>query len=168
MTDVLVLNASYEPLRIVPARRALILLMQQKVEPVELGAHTLRSADHAITLPLVVRLLRYIRVPRARRLACTRRAVIARDLETCQYCGAQPGRANLTLDHIVPRTQGGTTSWENVVAACSACNHRKGGRTPAQASMALRATPRQPSSLAIALHGELSRHTIWQKYAYSV
>src|SRR5262245_14092588 len=118
MTDVLVLNASYEPLRIISARRALVLLLQRKAELVEAGHGMLRSASGSMIRPLVVRLLRYVAVPRTRRLACSRRAVIARDHETCQYCGAQPGRALLTIDHVVPRAHGGSTTWENVVAAC--------------------------------------------------
>jgi 5-methylcytosine-specific restriction endonuclease McrA len=93
--------------------------------------------------------------------------VLARDRETCQYCGAQPGRAHLTIDHVLPRAQGGNTTWENVVAACSACNHRKANRTPQQAGMALAHSPRRPSSVAFALLGTLERHTVWQKYAYA-
>jgi 5-methylcytosine-specific restriction endonuclease McrA len=168
MTDVLVLNASYEPLRIIPARRALVLLLQRKAELVEAGNDVLRSTSGSMTRPLVVRLLRYVAVPRTRRVTCSRRAVLTRDRETCQYCGAQPGRASLTIDHVVPRTQGGTTVWENVVAACMDCNHHKGGRTPEQAGMALRVRPRQPLMVSLTLHGELSHNTVWQKYAYTL
>jgi 5-methylcytosine-specific restriction endonuclease McrA len=92
--------------------------------------------------------------------------VLARDRETCQYCGAQPGRAHLTIDHVLPRAQGGTTAWENVVAACAACNHRKANRTPQQAGMSLARLPRRPSYVAFALLGTLERHAVWQKYAY--
>jgi 5-methylcytosine-specific restriction endonuclease McrA len=168
MTEVLVLNASYEPIRIIPTRRALVLLLQRKAELVEAGDAVVRSAGSHMALPLVVRLLRYVNIPRVRRLACTRRAVLVRDRETCQYCGAQPGRAQLTIDHVLPRTQGGTTAWENVVAACAACNHRKGGRTPEQAGMSLLRPPRQPATLAIALHTTLEHHTAWHKYTYRV
>ncbi|KPV50271.1 HNH endonuclease, partial [Kouleothrix aurantiaca] len=133
MTEVLVLNASYEPLRIVSVRRAMVLLLQEKAELVEAAAERLRAQGAAYAVPLVVRLVRYVAIPRTRRLPCSRRLVITRDRESCQYCGAQPGRAHLTLDHVVPRAQGGTTCWENVVAACAACNHRKANRTPAQA-----------------------------------
>ncbi|HEU5098210.1 MAG TPA: HNH endonuclease [Roseiflexaceae bacterium] len=167
MTDVLVLNASYEPLRIVPVRRAVVLLLQQKAELVEAAAQRLRAQGMAFAVPLVVRLVRYVAIPRQRRMPCSRRAVLARDRETCQYCRAQPGRGHLTLDHVLPRSQGGTTTWENVVAACAACNHRKANRTPQQAGMALVATPRQPSYATFALLGALERHDVWQKYAYT-
>ncbi|HNP88715.1 MAG: HNH endonuclease [Chloroflexi bacterium SZAS-1] len=166
MTEVLVLNASYEPLRIVPVRRAIVLLLQEKAELVEAAAERMRAPGVAYAVPLVVRLVRYVAIPRGRKLPCARRLVITRDRETCQYCGAQPGRAHLTLDHVVPRAQGGVTSWENVVAACAACNHRKANRTPAQAGMTLRAQPRQPVYVAFALLGTLERHAVWQKYAY--
>lgn len=166
MTDVLVLNASYEPLRIVSLRRAVTLLIQQKVELVEAAAQRLRAQGVSFAVPLVVRLVRYVAIPRSRKLPCSRRGVLARDGETCQYCGTRPGRAHLTLDHVVPRSQGGTTSWENVVAACAACNHRKANRTPLQAGMTLARQPRRPSYVAFALLGTLERHDVWQKYAY--
>jgi 5-methylcytosine-specific restriction endonuclease McrA len=166
VTDVLVLNASYEPLRIVPVRRAVVLLLQQKAELIEATAQRLRAQGMAFAVPLVVRLVRYVAIPRHRRLPCSRRGVLARDRETCQYCGAQPGRAHLTLDHVLPRAQGGTTAWENVVAACAACNHRKANRTPQQAGMSLVAAPRQPTYAAFALLGVLERHDVWQKYSY--
>jgi 5-methylcytosine-specific restriction endonuclease McrA len=167
VTEVLVLNASYEPLRIVSVRRAMVLLLQEKAELVEAAAERLRAQGAAYAVPLVVRLVRYVAIPRTRRLPCSRRLVITRDRESCQYCGAQPGRAHLTLDHVVPRAQGGTTCWENVVAACAACNHRKANRTPAQAGMALRTVPRQPMYVALALLGALEQHDVWQKYAYA-
>jgi 5-methylcytosine-specific restriction endonuclease McrA len=167
VTDVLVLNASYEPLRIVSVRRAIILLLQEKVELVEAAAQHLRTQGASFAVPLVVRLVRYIAIPRHRKLPCSRRGVLARDRDTCQYCGAQPGRAHLTIDHVLPRAHGGTTSWENVVAACAACNHRKANRTPQQAGMALACPPGRPSYAAFTLLGALERHAVWQKYAYT-
>lgn len=166
MTEVLVLNASYEPLRLVPVRRAIVLLLQRKAEMVEAAAQRVRAQGASFVVPLVVRLVRYVAIPRNRQLPCSRRGVLARDRETCQYCGARPGRAHLTIDHVLPRSQGGRTTWENVVAACAACNHRKANRTPAQAGMALAAPPRQPAYLAVALLGTLDRHEAWRKYAY--
>jgi len=162
---VLVLNASYEPLQLISVRRAVVLLLQEKAELVEAAAAQLRARALSLTVPLVIRLLRYIRLPRRLKLPCSRRSVFARDREVCQYCGTQPGRAHLTMDHVVPRSQGGTTCWENVVTACRDCNHRKGGRTPEQASMLLLTTPRQPQYLGFELLGELERHDVWRKYA---
>ena len=167
MTDVLVLNASYEPLRIISVRRAIILLLQQKAELIEAATQQLRTQGASFAVPLVVRLVRYIAIPRHRQPPCSRRGVLARDRETCQYCGTQPGRAHLTIDHVLPRAHGGTTSWENIVAACAVCNHRKANRTPQQAGMVLACMPRRPSYVAFTLLGTLERHETWQKYAYS-
>lgn len=163
---VLVLNASYEPLQLISVRRAVILLLQEKAEVVEAARQQLRARAIALDVPLVIRLVRYIRIPRRLKLPCSRRGVFARDRETCQYCGVQPGRAHLTMDHVVPRSQGGGTTWDNVVTACRDCNHRKGGRTPDQANMKLAIVPRQPQYVAFALLGELERHDVWRKYAF--
>lgn len=164
---VLVLNASYEPLQIISVRRALVLLLQEKAELIEAAAQQLRACSISFDVPLVIRLVRYIRIPPRLKLPCSRRGVLARDHETCQYCGIQPGRASLTLDHVIPRSQGGLTVWSNVVTACRECNRKKGGRTPEQAGMILRTKPRQPQYVAFALLGELERHDVWRKYAYT-
>lgn len=164
---VLVLNASYEPLQLVSVRRAIILVLQEKAELVEAAEQQLRARNISFDTPIVIRLVRYIKIPRRLRLPCSRRGVLARDRETCQYCGIQPGRTQLTVDHVKPRSQGGLTVWENVVTACRDCNHRKGGRTPDEANMVLLSKPRQPQYVAFALLGELERHEIWRKYAYS-
>lgn len=164
---VLVLNASYEPLQLISIRRAVVLLIQDKAELVEAAEQRLRARGISFEVPLVIRLMRYIKIPRSLRLPCSRRGVIARDRETCQYCGAQPGRGHLTVDHILPRSRGGPTTWDNVVAACRECNHRKGGRTPEEAGMELLTVPRQPQYVAFALLGELERHDVWKKYAYA-
>ncbi len=164
---VLVLNASYEPLQLISVRRAVVLLLQEKAELVEAATQQLRASGFSLDLPLVIRLVRYIKIPRRLRLPCSRRGVLARDRDTCQYCGVQPGRANLTVDHVLPRSQGGQTVWENVVTACRECNHKKGGRTPEQANMELKIKPRQPQYVAFALLGELEDHDVWRKYAYS-
>jgi 5-methylcytosine-specific restriction endonuclease McrA len=163
---VLVLNASYEPLQLISARRAIVLLLQEKAELVEAAEQRLRAQGFYLDVPLVIRLVRYIKIPRRMRLPCSRRGVLTRDRETCQYCGSQPGRAQLTVDHVLPRSRGGQTIWENVVTACRDCNHRKGGRTPEEANMMLTARPRQPQYVAFALLGELERHEVWRKYAY--
>jgi 5-methylcytosine-specific restriction endonuclease McrA len=164
---VLVLNASYEPLQLISIRRAIVLLLQEKAELIEAAEQRLRARSVSFEVPLVIRLVHYIKIPRRMRLPCSRRGVLARDRETCMYCGAQPGRANLTVDHILPRSRGGQTVWENVVAACRECNHRKGDRTPEEANMKLAYRPRQPQYIAFALLGELERHDVWRKYAYS-
>lgn len=165
-TSVLLLNSSYEPLRLVSIRRAIVLLLQSKAEVIEATEQRLRAQGISLDIPLVIRLVRYVAIPRFRRLPCTRRTVLIRDRETCQYCGAQPGRGKLTLDHVLPKARGGSTEWTNVVTACSDCNHRKANRTPEEAGLTLRVTPRQPTVIAFALIGELEHHDVWRKYAY--
>ena len=167
MQRVLVLNASYEPLQLVTVRRAVVLLLQEKAEMVETAQRMLHGITQHFMIPLVIRLTRYIRVPRNLRLPCSRRGVLIRDRETCQYCGDQPGRQQLTIDHVVPRSRGGETTWTNVVTACRDCNHRKGGRTPDEARMPLMTVPRQPQYIAFALLIDLERHDVWRKYSYT-
>ena len=141
---VLVLNATYEPIHVCTVRRAIVLLLKEKAEVLEHASYELHSATATIARPLVIRLVSYVRVPlRARRRRITRRAVFARDDWTCQYCGA---RSNLTVDHVIPRSKGGQSVWENIVASCAPCNRRKGDRTPRQANMRPRQDPRTPHS----------------------
>jgi 5-methylcytosine-specific restriction endonuclease McrA len=139
---VLVLNATFEPINVCTVRRAIVLLLKARAEVLEQGAVTLHSERAAFARPFVIRLTTYVRVPRdAHRRKITRRAVFARDEWRCQYCGA---RSNLTVDHVIPRSKGGLSSWENIVASCAPCNRRKGDRTPAQANMHPYRAPRQP------------------------
>jgi len=139
---VLVLNATFEPINVCTVRRAIVLLLKARAEVLEQGAVTLHSERAAFARPFVIRLTTYVRVPRdAHRRKITRRAVFARDEWTCQYCGA---RSNLTVDHVIPRSKGGPSSWDNIVASCAPCNRRKGDRTPTQANMHPHRTPRQP------------------------
>lgn len=167
MSQVLVLNATYEPLNVVSVRRAVVLLLKEKAEIVEAAGAWLRSERQRMPLPLVIRLVYYVRIPRHFSLPLSRRTVLARDGYTCQYCGLQPGKANLTIDHVLPRSRGGETVWENVVAACGPCNRRKGDRTPEEAGMR---TPRQrgrPQYLAFALLGGSSAPKAWEKYMFA-
>jgi 5-methylcytosine-specific restriction endonuclease McrA len=117
-------------------------------------------------VPLVIRLVYYVRIPRHFALPLSRRTVLARDHYTCQYCQQQLGRANLTIDHVVPRSRGGETRWENVVTACGACNRRKGNRTPQEAKMPLHRQPRRPRYLALTLLEGARAHQTWNKYMY--
>ena len=140
---VLVLNATFEPINVCTVRRAAVLLLKEKAELVEQSAWELRSEHTTMPRPVVIRLVTYVRVPRdthGRKI--TRRAVFARDGWTCQYCGA---RANLTVDHVIPRSKGGSSDWTNIVASCAPCNRRKGDHLPAQANMHPRTTPAAPS-----------------------
>jgi 5-methylcytosine-specific restriction endonuclease McrA len=161
---VLVLNASYEPLNIVSVKRAVVLLLKEKAELIEAYRAKLRAEKKVLDWPLVIRLVAYVPVPRRLPLPLSRRTVLARDMYTCQYCGAQPGRADLTIDHIVPRSRGGATTWENVAAACGPCNRRKGNRTPEEANMTLLSAPSRPRFIAVVLLGESPAHEVWYKY----
>jgi len=164
MSAVLVLNATYEPLNIVSVRRAVVLVLKEKAEILEAAQAQLRAECFSIDVPLVIRLVSYVRIPRRLTLPLTRRTILARDHYTCQYCGAQPGKSSLTIDHVIPRSRGGKNTWENVVAACAVCNQRKGGRTPAEAGIRLRSQPGRPRYLAIALLGVTQYNETWQKY----
>jgi 5-methylcytosine-specific restriction endonuclease McrA len=166
MQRVLVLNATYEPLSIVSVQRAVVLLLKEKAELVEAAAERLHASRTSLPVPLVIRLVYYVRIPHPVVLAPTRRSVALRDNFTCQYCGATPGRGLLTLDHIIPRSRGGGTTWENVVAACRQCNMRKGDRTPEEAHMALRKTPGRPHYVAFLLLSEAHSKDVWRKYVY--
>lgn len=166
-SDVLVLNVGYEPLQLVSLARAMRLLVTGKAEVLEEAEAPLRFAQGMMRTPLVLRLLRYVARRRIHRPAVSRGRVLERDGFACQYCGATPGRANLTLDHVLPRAQGGETTWENCVTACRECNGRKGNRTPEQAGMQLRCLPRQPATLRI-VRADLDRHAAWARYGFCV
>lgn len=148
MQTVLLLNSSFEPLRIIPWQRAVTLFFLGKVEVVEEYEHDIRSVSLVIKAPAVVRLLKYARIGRRTPPLC-RANVLARDHFECQYCGSHLTSREATLDHVIPRSQGGRTSWENVVCACGTCNRRKGGRTPKEARMSLRKRPIKPDWLPV-------------------
>src|SRR5271156_6060785 len=134
---VLVLNATYEPINVCTVRRAVVLLLKEKAEVIERGDWELHSATASMSRPVVIRLVAYVRIPRdTHRRKITRRAVFARDNWTCQYCGT---RGNLTVDHVIPRSKGGGSTWDNIVASCAPCNRRKGNALPRQAGMELAA-----------------------------
>ncbi|MBI1813409.1 MAG: HNH endonuclease [Deltaproteobacteria bacterium] len=159
-TKVLVLNRSFLPIHITSVRRAFALLYQGVAEAVNgqyqtfdfeswstlsASVHddTVGMVNRVIRVPRVILLVAYDRLPR-RQVRFSRFNIYARDRNTCQYCGHRFSRAELNLDHVVPRSQGGTSRWENVVCSCHECNRRKGGRTPEQARMHLRRQPRRP------------------------
>lgn len=164
---VLVLNSSYEPINICAARRALVLILKGVAAPEEFSPAFLHSARQALKLPSVIRLLEYRRIPLQTR-ALSRKNILMRDRYTCQYCQRTLPSSELTLDHVVPRSRSGETSWENLVACCHRCNNRKGSRTPEEAGMRLLRPPR-PFSL------HTSRHLMrllgksddqWRKYLF--
>jgi 5-methylcytosine-specific restriction endonuclease McrA len=143
MQQVLVLNASYEPLNVTSVRRAHVLVFKGKAEVVEELDEPLHSATDTYPWPHVIRLITYVRVPRAVQRKISRRALFARDGWRCVYCGTTSGR--LTLDHVVPRSRGGDSVWENVVTSCAPCNLRKGNRSLEESGLQLRTHPRAPA-----------------------
>lgn len=149
MSHVLVLNASYEPLNVCTVRRALVLVFKGKAEVIEEDARELRSSTRRFPWPHVIRLMSYVRVSRVTQRKVSRKALFARDGFRCQYCGIA---GKLTLDHVVPRSRGGNSVWENIVASCAPCNLRKGDRLPHEVQMHPQKKPRPPApSLFITL-----------------
>jgi len=160
---VLVLNASYEPINVCTVRRAAVLILKNRAEVLEKGDWALHSENLTLARPVVIRLLTYVRIPRdAHRRKITRRAVFARDRWTCQYCGHE--RGHLTVDHVIPRSKGGPSTWDNIVTCCAPCNRRKGDRLPKQANMVPTRAPKAPNP-AIFIH--VAAPTIpaaWEQY----
>jgi 5-methylcytosine-specific restriction endonuclease McrA len=140
--QVLVLNASYEPLNVCSVRRAHVLVFKGKAEVLEELQQPLRSATSTFPWPHVIRLVSYVKVPRAVKRKISRKALFARDGYRCVYCG-HSGR--LTLDHVVPRSRGGDSVWENVVTSCAPCNLRKGNRLPEEVQMRMLISPMAPT-----------------------
>src|SRR3954454_3963082 len=139
---VLVLNATYEPINVCTVRRAVVLLLKEKAELLEHWTEELHTSSTTVPRPAVIRLVSYVRVPRdTHRRKITRRAVFARDGWACQYCGS---RSQLTVDHVIPRSKGGPSSWDNIVASCAPCNRRKGDHHLHNVDMRLRRAPRAP------------------------
>lgn len=152
---VLVLNVSYEPLHVTSAKRAITLVQYGVAEVVQESDDIVRSPSTVIAVPSVIRLRRYIRRPRVHPVPFNRRNVLRRDTFTCQYCGSH---ADLTLDHVMPRSRGGRHNWDNVITACRVCNQRKGNRTPDEAGMPLLSRPHAPT-FGVYAHGQFAH---WQ------
>ena len=164
----LLLNASYEPLKVIDWKHAMTLWAKGAVEVIEHHDREVRAVSFSFRLPAVVRLLRYVKVRRRALVPFTRANIYARDNYTCQYCLEQKPADDLTFDHVVPAAQGGTRGWENLVTACVDCNRRKGARTPQEAGMALRGQPRRPvvmPTLRVTV-GVYKQPESWRDYLY--
>ena len=153
----LLLNSTYEPLTALPVRRAIIMLICGKADVVhdDPSGPVIHSATRSIAVPSVIRLRSFVRVPYRARVPMTRAALMHRDRFCCAYCGAKAD----TVDHVVPRSRGGDHSWENCVACCSTCNHRKGDKSADRAGLvaALGADVAEGSALAVAVDGQRTR-----------
>jgi 5-methylcytosine-specific restriction endonuclease McrA len=163
----LVLNQSYEPIKVVSWQRAVTLLTLGKVEVLEEYDWTVRTVTVVVKVPAVVRLLRAFR-RRKQPVKFSRVNIYARDRYRCQYCGDRKPIGELTYDHVVPRADGGRTEWSNIVTACQDCNLRKGARTPQQAGMVLRTQPARPNWVpAVTIKVSLrSMPDAWRDYLY--
>jgi len=149
---VLVLNANFEPINVCTTRRAMGLVLNGKASLVMNGRGEVHTVSAVFPRPSIIRLDRMIKRPRLT-VRLTKREILRRDEFTCQYCGQKV--PYLTIDHVVPRRLGGSHAWENLVAACPSCNHRKGGRTLEQVQMRLLHPPKEPPASALYL---FSRH----------
>jgi len=156
----LVLNATDEPLCIVPSRRAVVLVLKSKAEIVESSTSAFHSEKTAIPVPSVVRLTYFVKVPYRARATLSRRAVFIRDGYECQYCGA----AAENVDHVQPRSKGGPHTWENVVASCRRCNSRKENRTAAEVGLKLRRIPRAPKGSHFLVVAAGKPEPSWEPY----
>jgi 5-methylcytosine-specific restriction endonuclease McrA len=185
-SSVLVLNRSYLPVHVTSARRAFALIYQGSAlavngnyETFDFGSWRALSVEAcppkervgtptgAIRLPRVIVLLCFDRVPK-RHVRYSRLNIFARDKFTCQYCGEKPHRSKLNLDHVIPRSLGGRTTWENVVCSCVECNRRKGGRTPAQARLRLLRQPSRPRWTPVIHPVSRARYDEWRPFLHIV
>jgi 5-methylcytosine-specific restriction endonuclease McrA len=167
---ILLLNASYEPLGVITKRRALSLLLRERVDAVTEEMTALYGVVDALSIPAVLRLRRYVNVPR-RGARWSRRGVMERDDYTCIYCGIRAGvkrggrllyRSDFTIDHILPQSRNGRNSWSNTACACPDCNGRKGDRTPHEAGMAMLWEPKIPRVDYLVASGEVPES--WKFY----
>ena len=160
MSKALVLNATYEPLCVVPVRRAVVLVLKEKAEVLHTADRVLHSERIDMAVPSVIRLTYFVKVPFRARAALNRRAVFARDGGRCQYCGATAEN----IDHVIPRSRGGEHVWENVVAACRPCNTRKEDRYVHEVGLILRRRPTAPKELTWIIVAVGTVHPHWEPY----
>ncbi|MEJ2723915.1 MAG: HNH endonuclease [Deltaproteobacteria bacterium] len=167
MEQVLLLNITYEPLKIINWKKAMTMLFLGKVEVIEQYDREIHSVSFTVKLPSVVRLLRLVKRPKSP-VKFSRQNIYARDRYQCQYCGGRFPVEDLTYDHIMPKSRGGKTKWENIVTCCVDCNRQKGGRTPGEASMQLIRQPSRPTWVP-AIRITISFHKVpdsWRDYLY--
>lgn len=161
--EVLVLNQDYQPLSICSVQRSVKLVFLDKAELLHDDPEkVLRTVNSEYSYPSVIRLRSYIRIPYSR-ISLSRKNIMKRDHQTCQYCGI---KSDLTLDHVMPRSRGGRDSWENLVTACNKCNVKKGNRTPDEAKMPLKITPYRPIHITFFQNLINSVHENWKPYLY--
>ena len=161
---VLILNQNYEPLSVCTVKRAVVMIFLDRAEMIEtLDGYKLHSVSMSISVPSVVRLAAYIKVP-DKRIMLSRKNIIKRDGGRCQYCGRKSD--HMTVDHVIPKIQGGKDTWENLVAACKSCNNRKGQRMPEQAGLKLLSKPRRPNHITFIQKFIGVKDRRWRQYLF--
>lgn len=167
MEEVLLLNITYEPLKIINWKKAITLMLLGKAEVLEEYGKEIRSVSFSVRLPSVIRLLRMVKRPNAP-VKFSRQNIYSRDHYRCQYCGKRFPSEELTYDHVLPKSRGGKTAWDNIVTCCMQCNRKKGGRTPEEARMKLIRIPSRPkwvSAVRITI-GFREVPNSWRDYLY--
>lgn len=161
-SNVLLLNNNFEPLTMCSAKRAIIMVWTGKAEIIENTMFCIHSVSMTFSIPSVIRLLIFVSITYKLNIQLTKQNIMRRDHKTCQFCGKSDG--HMTVDHIIPRSQGGLDTWENLVCACPSCNNRKGDHTPEKVGMRLLRTPRKPNlrTFLFAHKGIISQN--WQTY----
>lgn len=164
----MVLNASYQPIKVISWQKAIVLWFQEKVDVLEFQTVEVSSPSRRFKLPSVLRLKSYSKHLFNRHVKFNRQNVFVRDQFTCQYCRKKMSEKKLTVDHVVPLSKGGTHEWSNVVAACGTCNNRKGNKTLEQANLRLQKEPETPRWIATA-QWELRQNRVpdeWRPYLF--
>ncbi len=165
----LLLNATYEPLRVVHWKKAITLLWQGKVEVLEFYDREIHGVSITFKLPAVLRLLKLVKIKEGHKtVKFSRVNIFARDQYRCQYCGERFDSEELTFDHVIPAAQGGKKTWENIVTACIYCNNKKSGMTPEESGLKLIKKPIEPKwipSITITI-GIRNAPESWRDYLY--
>jgi len=161
---VLVLNQSYQPITVTTVKKAVTLTWRNKVEMVEVSEQVLRSPNSEYPMPVVIRLKNHVRYNPFRRVELNRKNLFKRDNNACVYCGSNN---DLTVDHVLPKSRGGRTTWENVVAACHPCNNKKDNKTPEEVGLKLKTQPKQPNHISF-LTRDTKLHEKWKPYLFMV
>ena len=164
---VLVLNSTYEPINVCTTRRAIVLIMKGIARTEEKQEQIYRSARASMHIPSVIRLTEYVHIPFERK-SLSRKNILLRDHNTCQYCGKVFNPSELTLDHVIPKSRGGSSNWDNLVACCKKCNNRKGNFLPEEAGMKL---IKRPQSFSLHVNRQIMRYlgrtdAAWRKYLF--
>ncbi|MGH9755073.1 MAG: HNH endonuclease [Blastocatellia bacterium] len=164
---VLVLNSTYEPINVCTIRRAIVLILKGVARAEERHETELHSARARMLAPSVIRLIEYVHIPFERK-SLSRKNILLRDHYTCQYCDKVFNPSELTLDHVIPKSRGGSSNWDNLVASCKRCNNRKGNGTPDEVGMKL---VKRPQSFSMHVNRQIMRYlgrtdAAWRKYLY--